>query len=276
MPLTLKRHAGTYYPSNSEALTTLLHEAKQSSPTFLFLPHVKIQGLIIPHSPLHNTKHIIGTALNTLQANLKPETIIIISPNHYHVGDTIAVPNPKTRIETLTGTLEPDEPLITALTRSGIAKIDEKPFKVEHGVEVPLIALSHQYPDATVTPIIAKPLDLPTCKLLASAIARNTSHRRTLIAASSDLSHYMPPETAEKEDKETLKLIEQLNAEALWKRCTMKPTLMCGTQAVTTTILTCKIKGSTTAHTLAYTQTRHPNPNTPQTTGHALTTIIKT
>jgi AmmeMemoRadiSam system protein B len=67
------------------------------------------------------------------------------------------------------------------------------------------------FPNAKIVPVVVGSQDMQTCVRFGQALAKVLKNKRTLIVASSDLSHYPSAEDANIVDRETLAAIAKLD-----------------------------------------------------------------
>jgi AmmeMemoRadiSam system protein A len=94
--------------------------------------------------------------------------------------------------------------------------------------------------------------DYNTCNALADAIVNATKGKKTLMIASSDLSHYHNQETAEKLDNLVIDAIEKFDPELLYKRLASDSCEACGGAPIITTMIVAKRMGADKARVLIY------------------------
>ncbi|MEK9149021.1 MAG: AmmeMemoRadiSam system protein A, partial [Candidatus Desantisbacteria bacterium] len=87
----------------------------------------------------------------------------------------------------------------------------------EHSIEVQLPYLKVLFPNIKIVPILVGNIDLDEFDRLASAI-KSVMNDKTILIVSTDLSHYPEYEEANKVDRETISLIENLDEMGLLQR----------------------------------------------------------
>ncbi len=88
---------------------------------------------------------------------------------------------------------------------------DPRVHEREHSVEVEIPFVQYLFPKAQIIPIVVGDANLELCEKLGTALAGIAKNGKTLIVASSDLSHYPDYEDAVRVDHETLKAIAALS-----------------------------------------------------------------
>lgn len=151
----------------------------------------EIMGLLVPHHMVVRQK--IYEAYKTLSSNFPaPETIFILSPNHYEDGKD-AIQMNSTGFRTLFGTLEVDKEIESELN----IPIYNFPFYREHGISAHVNFIKYFFPNAKIVPIILKwKTKQKDLNLLAKKIVNAGKGKKTLIIASIDFSHYQTEKVA--------------------------------------------------------------------------------
>ncbi|MBT4153335.1 MAG: AmmeMemoRadiSam system protein B [Candidatus Magasanikbacteria bacterium] len=186
-----------------------LREGKNIAPT----SSIVVRGGIIPHHLASG--HTASAFLETL-ALQKPDTIIVIGPNHFQSGSNW-VQITDYDWQTKYGTLQAEQQIIADLIDRDIARLERETFKTEHAVGglMPLIA-AHM-PDVQVVPIVIG-IGAPQEALdtLVKEIAELSALRHVAVVGSVDFSHYMSVPVADFHDelsKEVLRCgdVERIN-----------------------------------------------------------------
>lgn len=151
----------------------------------------EVMGLLVPHHMVVRQK--IYEAYKTLSSNFPaPETIFILSPNHYEDGKD-AIQMNSTGFRTLFGTLEVDKEIESELN----IPIYNFPFYREHGISAHVNFIKYFFPNAKIVPIILKwKTKQKDLNLLAKKIVNAGKGKKTLIIASIDFSHYQTEKVA--------------------------------------------------------------------------------
>lgn len=180
-----------------------------------------IVGVMVPHAGWPYSGAIAAHAFETLLKDGKPETFILLGPNHTGMGFSVSV-YPEGKWMTPLGDVEIDERLASLLIdEDADIKEGKMAHEGEHSLEVQLPFLQFIYPegDFKIVPITCKNQSRDLMETLAGKVidAVETTGRDTVIMASTDLSHYVPYEKAKEEDNEALRAIEELEMEKLYK-----------------------------------------------------------
>lgn len=160
----------------------------------------KVRGIIVNHHLLAG--NLIAETISQMATD-KPVSVILISPNHFAVGNGQII----TSIadwETPYGVLASNCRLAKQLQAQGVLNIDERPFAKEHGISGLVAFVKKSLPNATILPIIIKDTasDQEIDKLASVIDSQNI-----LVIGSFDFSHETTNQVAREWDKESLRAI---------------------------------------------------------------------
>jgi len=250
--------AGSFYPSDAEELKRLVREsyvhplgpgryppAEYSSDQVVACvsPHAGYvySGPVAAHSYLH---------VSSLR---RPELAIVIAPNHYGVGSGVSAYKDGDW-ETPLGRMKVDQRAAREVSAAtGIIDFDPVSHKMEHSLEVQLPFLQELYGDTLpLLPISISFQDPETTALLAEGVAKVAASRRTVIIASSDLTHYEPASQAKAKDLALLKEVEKLDTGTFYSTLERLQVTACGYGAIATVMHAAKLLGFHKGETLKY------------------------
>jgi len=173
----------------------------------------KISAAIIPHHDLAQNQR--KAVLADVAAQIKPSTIIIVSPNHFDAGGANIITTDKTW-KLQNAVVESDKEKIFELADGESVFSDEAAFSREHGISNVLADINLNFPDAKIIPIIIKQnTDQESIGLLADKL--NNVCQGCLLIASVDFSHYLPGTVAEIHDIYSTKALQNLDEEEIYK-----------------------------------------------------------
>ncbi len=203
--------AGTFYPESSVqlrgAIDAFLVDAipgGRENPVAIVAPHA---GYIFS-----------GQICADAYAQIRRESVdlvVILGTNHTSPGfDKIAV-HPGSGFRTPLGVAGIDRAAAAALLKDSPDCIaDASVHGQEHSVEVQIPFIQVLFPGAKILPVIVGSPDPALCSRFGTALARIVRHRRVLIVASSDLSHYPAYDDAVRIDTATLDALMTLDPAA--------------------------------------------------------------
>ena len=202
--------AGMFYPAAPDALNALIADVrKHARPDGGVAPKV----VIAPHAGLAYSGSVAATAFGPwARRAAPPRRIVIVGPAHRAVFSGVAV-HPASKWLTPLG-----EALVAPVAHAELAQapgvvVDPRPFAGEHSLEMHLIMLQAMLPAPfEIVPIVVGDADPGS---VAEALRRVWGGSETVVAISSDLSHFLDQTSAQSIDTDTMRRIETLDAAAL-------------------------------------------------------------
>lgn len=197
--------AGTFYPSDAQTLSALVHQyLAQAKPETADL-HPK--ALIVPHAGYVYSGPIAGSAYAALRAQAEViRRVVLIGPAHTAPLTGLAVSSVDA-FRTPLGRVPVDRDAVRALLSLPQVQQLDHAHTTEHGLEVQLPFLQTVLGQFHMVPLVvgmAQPADV------AAVLAQLWDGPETLIVISSDLSHYHDYAAAQRLDEETAVAIESL------------------------------------------------------------------
>jgi AmmeMemoRadiSam system protein B/AmmeMemoRadiSam system protein A len=248
--------AGGFYPKDKVALErhvdTLLREADP--------PVIKesIRAIMIPHAGYVYSGPVAAYAYKELEGR-DIRTVVLLCNSHRHFLEGIAAYK-KGSFETPLGRVPIDEEK-TAKLLAASAKIMDRPdiHEGDHVLEVQLPFLQRVLKDFKIVPLLFGNDSPELSKVLADAL-KEIVDDKTLIVASTDMSHYPPYEAAATADRQTLQAISTGQADALDTMLRLHAsqdvpnaeTFLCGISGVRTVLLLTRALGPTSPVYLKY------------------------
>jgi AmmeMemoRadiSam system protein B/AmmeMemoRadiSam system protein A len=199
-----------FYPAAPDALNALIADArKRARPDGGVAPKV----VIAPHAGLVYSGAVAATAFGPWARRPEPPLrVVVIGPAHRVVFSGVAV-HPASRWRTPLGEIP-----VAGVTHAKLAQapgvvVDSRPFAAEHSLEMHLIMLQAMLPAPfEIVPILVGDADPGS---VAEALRRVWGGPETVVAVSSDLSHFLDQTSASTIDSDTARRIETLDAAAL-------------------------------------------------------------
>lgn len=208
-----------------------------------------IHGIIVPHAGWIYSGGVAGYAYELIKDSLKNRVykkIVMLGPNHTVYTDK-AVIDDNDAWETPLGSVK----VMKTNIKDDDFVYSSTPHQNEHDLEVqvPFLQFIYKKPDNKnsickdsefeILPIIIGNLSMKELESIADNLLENYNDEETLFLISTDLSHYQPQETAEKLDKNTIKIIETLDVEKAGKMDA------CGRNPLIVAMFLCKKLGVT-------------------------------
>jgi AmmeMemoRadiSam system protein B/AmmeMemoRadiSam system protein A len=190
--------AGLFYPAAPAVLRAAVRglldaqrPAGDGTPKVLVVPHA---GYVYSGSTAARAYAVLRGAAAGLRR------VVLIGPAHRVPVRGVALPA-VARFETPLGAVDVDRPALDALAASPHVVVSDEAHAAEHALEVQLPFLQEVLGAFTVVPLVvgdAAP------EAVAAVLERVWGGPETLVVVSSDLSHYLPYDTARAVDAATL------------------------------------------------------------------------
>lgn len=242
--------AGKWYPGTQNALSKLIRN---------YLSNVKpvtlngeLKAIIVPHAGYIYSGQVAAHAYSLLQTrNFK--RIIMIGPSH-RIGFRGISVNLQSGYKTPLGIVPVDRDL-----GKKIINADEKiqwiprAHAFEHSLEIQVPFLQTVLSDFQIVPILMGQQDFNTCSDLVRSLVKALGNMdRTLVLASTDLSHFHDYRRAVELDHEFIKHIRKFNPEGLADSLSSGKCEACGRGPVLTIMSAAKALGANRAVILNY------------------------
>jgi AmmeMemoRadiSam system protein B len=198
--------AGTFYPGNAAKLAyDLDHLLAQARRT----PGPVPKAVIVPHAGYIYSGPIAATAYQRIAAGRdRIRRVVLLGPAHRVPVRGLALPGVEA-FATPLGLVPVDGAAVASL-RDLPQVVESAPAHAwEHSLEVQLPFLQKVLDDFTLVPLVVGDA---TAEEVAEVLERLWGGPETLIVISSDLSHYLPYELAQRIDTETAKRILALSS----------------------------------------------------------------
>lgn len=184
-------HAGAWYPGTAAALT---HDVD----SYLALAGVarasRIDAVFAPHAGLMFSGRIGAHAYKTA-AQHQYDVALLVGPSHYHAFDGVAV-WPGGGFDSPLGIATIHREAAAEILADPVAEALEAAHRREHSLELQLPFLRRLLPDVPIVPMLMGFQQRETIESLARVLTDVARRRRTLLVASTDLSHFFDATTA--------------------------------------------------------------------------------
>jgi AmmeMemoRadiSam system protein B/AmmeMemoRadiSam system protein A len=199
-----------FYPAEPDALNALIADMRQlARPDGGIAPKV----VVAPHAGLVYSGSVAATGFGPWARRAEPpRRVVIVGPAHRVAFAGVAV-HPASKWRTPLGEA-PVAPVAHAeLAEAPRVVVDPRPFVGEHSLEMHLVMLQAMLPAPfEIVPILVGDANTGS---VAEALRRVWGGPETVVAVSSDLSHFLEQRRAESIDSDTARRIETLDAAAL-------------------------------------------------------------
>jgi len=249
--------AGQFYPADSTELRLAIARYLGDA-----LPRRVDQTLaiIVPHAGYVYCGQIIADAFHQVQ-DQPCDLVVILGTNHTAAGFNDISVYDRGSFKTPLGEVSIDEESAKRLLEADKDCVfDPSVHAKEHSVEVELPFVQYLFPNAKILPLVIGDPSLDKCARLGKALADILRDRKALLVASSDLSHYPNYEDSKQVDKETLKSIALLDAQAVASTAARQmsenvPALVtcaCGEGPILAAIIAAKDLGANSGMVISY------------------------
>ncbi|HEY8377004.1 MAG TPA: AmmeMemoRadiSam system protein B [Nannocystis sp.] len=242
--------AGRFYPGDLRALRRELDRClvPDAQP-------VPARMLLAPHAGWIFSGEMAGKTWSKAHV---PERVLLLCPNHTGRGARRSL-WPGGWWDTPAGPVPVAADLTAALLRRtpGL-EADTAAHRHEHAIEVHLPFLRARNPAAEIAALCLGGLDLAGCRALGEGIAAAVLElerrgTRVLLAASSDMSHYISAADAERRDRLALERVLALDPAGLYEVVAAHDISMCGVLPTTVALFAALALGATRAEFVGYT-----------------------
>ena len=255
--------AGSFYEERPERLLAQIREFIQEDQ-----PKEETLGAVVPHAGFIYSGKVAGAVYSRL---LFPETFVILGPNHTGLGAGASI-MAYGEWDMPLGAVKINSDLAQAILRSSrTLKDDHMGHMREHSVEVQLPFLQYFGQAFDFVPISLYSHEFGVCQDVGSAIAsalKDYPGKVTLLA-STDMSHYVPQEVAESNDKLAIDAILNLDPKGLHETVLKNRISMCGFAPTTAALVAAKKLGATSATLVRYMTSGDINRDYRQVVGYA-------
>jgi MEMO1 family protein len=212
----------------------------------------KVIALVAPHAGLMYSGPVAGAVYSAIDF---PETFVLLGPNHTGLGAPVSLME-SGEWEIPGGIFHIDETLSYKIAVSAPAVTrDARAHMFEHSIEVQLPFISWFSKKTKIVPIVMLSASLDECRALGEGIAQaiRSVNYQVVVAASTDMSHYVPENVAISQDKKAIDMILSLDPEGLYETVIRDRISMCGYLPATTMLFAAKSLGARSARLVKYT-----------------------
>ena len=195
--------AGSFYPGNpgklAKDIDTMLEDARLRNPPIDNEPLPK--AIIVPHAGyIYSGPVAAGAFLRLRKGKGTITRVVLLGPVHRVPVRGLALPD-TSAFETPLGTIPLDDEALNLLVGLPQVTVSGQAHALEHSLEVQLPFLQRVLGEFSLVPLAvgdARP------EAVAEVLERLWGGLETLIVISSDLSHYLPYDTARRVDHQTV------------------------------------------------------------------------
>jgi AmmeMemoRadiSam system protein B len=249
-------YAGTWYEGSRDDLLKQLEGLFKGRLGVGRMPELGVYnpsliGLITPHAGYVYSGMAATWAYDEAAKHGMRDAVVIMGPDHQLASTGFATMSEGVW-RTPLGDVEVDKQTVSLLL--GSTPFLEDNFHAhafEHSVEIQLPFLQLIYGGFKLVPIIIHDFNLDRNIGLGKALAKALEGKRSIVIASSDMSHYVPAGEAEENDMKTIRAIESLDEKLVYSVATNYESL-CGLGPVIALVSCVKEMGCSKVKLLKY------------------------
>lgn len=228
--------AGQFYPDNPIQLRQMIE--KWLAQAFSGDNFQNVRAIIVPHAGYPYSGQVAAKAYSQVKG-LSFSSVIIMGSSHHYGFRGVSI-DMNARYKTPLGEIEVDTSLAQKLSKLTGYKTIPQAHKQEHSIEVQLPFIQVALPQAKIVPVVFGYPHRNDSKRIARALAKIMENPHILVVATTDLSHYLEQAKANRVDAQTIKLIENFEAETLLRKAIRGENIMCGVGPVSSLLLAAK------------------------------------
>lgn len=191
--------AGTFYTADRTALENQISEFKKNSINTYTIPS---RAVIVPHAGLVYSGRLAYEGISQLDKNIK--NIFIFAPAHRVAIEGLGTTS-YDAWETPLGEIEINRTIVNELKSKFEVNVQDNALAPEHAVEVEIPFIQTEFKNVKIIPILMGKVEPDKVYKIISHYYKNPENGFII---SSDLSHYLPDETAKRVDSYTAQHIE--------------------------------------------------------------------
>jgi AmmeMemoRadiSam system protein B len=251
--------AGAFYEGDAEALKTQIENCflqefgPKKLPVVNKNGHREVIGLVCPHAGYMFSGAVAANAYYELARDGKPDTVVILGPNHTGYGSALALMNEGVW-RTPFGDAEIDSATANQIVQeTRLVDVDDLAHRFEHSIEVQLPFLQYLYgSEFKFVPVCFQLQDLSSSMEVGKALVEVLASKNAVVIASSDMTHYEPQGNAASKDLVALKAVEAMDEKRFYSIIETKNVTACGYGPIATVIAAAKGLGAKEAKLLCY------------------------
>lgn len=261
--------AGMFYPADKNELRNqidLLLDITKPEEEFQ-----NIAGLIAPHAGYLYSGKTAAYVFNTI-VNKNYETVIIISPSHREYFPGVSIYDGDA-YETPLGIVEVNKTIKEKLLSEKIFE-GVQGHRNEHGIEVEIPFLQTVLKHFSIVPIVIGDQNKIYVDELSQKLAE-VIDEKTLIIASSDLSHFYSRKEAKELDSRVQKRIEDFDFNGLQNDLELKNSEACGGGCIVSLMKSADLKSINKSKVLSYSDSGDVTGDTSEVVGYLSAVIYQ-
>jgi len=259
MKIRRPTQAGSFYEGDAEALQAQIENCFLQDLGPKKLPQVnkngsrQVVGLVCPHAGYMFSGAVAANAYYELAQDGKPETVVILGPNHTGYGSALSLMNDGVW-RTPLGDVEVDGATANQIVHeTRLVDVDDDAHRFEHSIEVQLPFLQYLYgSEFKFVPVCFQMQDLASAVEVGNALAKVLAGKNAVVIASSDMTHYEPQRNASAKDLAALEAVEAMDEKRFYSIIETRNVTACGYGPIAAVIAAAKGLGAKEAKLLCY------------------------
>jgi MEMO1 family protein len=238
--------AGKWYPGDAPHLSHTIDEFISRAE----VPDIpgRIVGILAPHAGHRYSGPVAGHAYKLLQGKTF-DTVVLVGPSHYPYPSHL-ITSGHEAFETPLGQVPIDRPVLEALQqRLSIETVRKDP---EHSLEIQLPFLQCALGRFRLVPLALVDQSFKMAEELGHAIGQICAGTKTLLVASSDLSHFYPQQVAHVLDQTMLDTVAAFEPAQVIQAEEEAKGFACGRGAIAAVMVAARDLGADTAQVINY------------------------
>ncbi|MCD6591287.1 MAG: AmmeMemoRadiSam system protein B [Candidatus Aenigmarchaeota archaeon] len=217
--------AGMFYPVEKDILNQMVGQLFSNIKT-----KAEYDIVISPHAGYLYSGQTAAFATGSLA---KKKTFVILGPNHTGLGAEFSLMLSGVW-QTPLGYVEVDDSVSKHISESGLVEDNSLAHLQEHSIEVQLPFLQYRFGNNfKFVPICVMNTDfsndfMEKCIALGKAVASVVKRKNAGLIVSSDFSHYLPSDVANKKDSEAVEMIMRLDISGFFNVLAKTSASICG------------------------------------------------
>ena len=241
--------AGTWYAGDPKTLAQDIDEylARVKLPAF----DGEVIAVIAPHAGHRYSGQVAAYAFAALRGRA-PDLVAIVSPFHSFAPYPLLTTSHQA-YQTPLGSVEVDQSALNELQANLDIPITQISRDQEHSLEIELPFLQRTLGDAfKLLPIMVRAQEAALSEKLGGALAHVLKDKRSLLVASTDLSHFQPQRVANILDHEMLNRFESFEPASIFEAEHSGRGFACGHGAVAAVLWACRALGANAVKVVKY------------------------
>jgi AmmeMemoRadiSam system protein B len=235
-----------------------------------------IVGTVVPHAGHIYSGHVAAYAYRLIRG-MDFKRVILIGPSH-HIPFRGVSANQQSGYKTPLGVVPVDQVFARKLLEAdSIIKWVPEAHAVEHSLEIQIPFLQVVLKNFQIVPILMGQQDYDTCTRLAEALSKAMAgdQRKTLLLASTDLSHFHTDQQARVLDHKFIEHVKEFDPKGLYQSLASGTCEACGGGPVVAAMLASMERGATRCVVLNYANSGDVTGDRSQVVGYVSALFVK-